>query len=285
MQSKYWCLKDVFPTHSGDSMIAAKLRSMLLFSSVNAKVFSTDGVKFTPHQGRLDGLWSTENNRGIARCFLAALLLLSIFVTGRKPSPNGIHHGNNSSAVMVFIMNWHFFSPAVFVLVPSEWARKAVRITFAASLSCALGKIVHVLIVLRTAGVVLKLYNSTHQRVRLLSVTAVFIWLVVTPLFYNKNIKLQFDEVLIGSYTQEPSEGSWTLFGQMEPLAILYYISISILRWLKFSLTKLNVLNIHLMCSSDVCELHKYTQTMSSISNLSCSFKPCIYLYISHPAC
>lgn len=248
MPSQSWCMKDAFPAHSGDSVIAAKLRSMLLFSSVNAKVFSTDGIVFTPQQGRLDGLWPTDNNRGIARCFLAAVLLLSIFVTGRKPSPNGIrhHHTNNSSAVMVFIMNWHFFSPVVSVLVPSDWARTAVRITFAASLSCALGKIVHVLIVLRTAGVVLKLYNSTHQRVRLLSVTAVFIWLVVKPLFYNKNVKLHFDEFLIGSYTQIPSEGSWTLFGQMEPLAILYYIFVSILRLLQFSLTKLNVLNIHL---------------------------------------
>lgn len=147
---------------------------------------------------------------------------------------------------MVFLMNWHFFPPAVSVLVPSEWAHTAVRITFAASLSCALGKIVHVLIVLRTAGVVLKLYNSTYGKVRLLSVTTVFIWLVVKPLFYNKNIKLQFDGFLIGNYTQMPSESSWALFGQMEPLAILYYISISILRRLQFSITKLNVLNIHL---------------------------------------
>lgn len=248
MPSKSWCLNDAFPAHSGDAVIVAELRSMLPFSSVNAEVFPTDPVVFTPHQGKLDGLWPTDKNRGVARCFLAAVLLLRIYVTRHKPLLNGIrhHHSNNSSAVMVFTMNWHIFSPSVSLLVSSEWARTVVRITFATSLSCDLGKSVHMSIVLRTAGVVFKLYSSTPQRVRLLSVTAVFIWLVLKPLFYSKNAKLQFDEFLIGSYIQKPPEGSWTLSGQMEPLAILYYISISILRLLQSCLTKLNVLNIQL---------------------------------------
>lgn len=51
---------------------------------------------------------------------------------------------------------------------------------------------------------------------------------------------------MIGSYTLESLEGSWTLFDQMEPLAILYYASISVVRLLQSSLTKLNGLHIHL---------------------------------------
>lgn len=147
---------------------------------------------------------------------------------------------------MFFTMKCHYFSLSVSALGHSEWARIDVRISFAASLSCALGKSVHVLIVCRAIGVVLKLYCSTNQRVRLLSVTLVFIWLVLKPLFYNKNVKLQSEGLLLGPDTLESSGGSWTFLGQMEPMAILCYASVSVLRLLRSPLTKLNVLNVHL---------------------------------------
>lgn len=206
-------------------------------------MFPTDDVVFTPHPGRLDGMRPTDSSRRVAGYFLASVLLLGVYVTGRKSLANGIPlgHGNSSSAVVFFTVNLRSSSPLVPVLVPSEWARTAVRISFAASLSCVLGKSLHV-----TAIVAMKLYCSTHQRARLLSITTVFIWLVLKPLFYNKNVKVQFEEFLIGSYALESSEGSWTLFGQMEPLAILYYASMSVVRLLQSSLTKLNGLHIHL---------------------------------------
>lgn len=143
---------------------------------------------------------------------------------------------------MFFTMKWHHFSLSVSALGHSEWARIAVRI----SLPCALGKSVHVSIVCRAAGVVLKLYCSTHQRVRLLSVTLVFIWLVLKPLLYANNAKLQSEGLLLGSDTLKSSGGSWTFLCQLEPLAILCYASVSVLRLLRSPLTKLNVLNVHL---------------------------------------
>lgn len=227
-------------------------RSILWICFLNLKFFPTVAIVFTAHPGRLDILWPTDNSRPVARCFLAAVLLLGIYLTGHKPLPNGIprSHCNKSSALMFFTMKWHYFQPSIPILGPSEWARIAVRISFAASLSCALGKSVHVSAVCRAAGGVMKLYCSTHQRVKLLSITTVFIWLLFKHLFYNKNVKLQFENLLLGCDTPGSSGGSWTLLGQMEPLAIAYYASASILTLLK---SKLNIFNVRLNVQLITC--------------------------------
>lgn len=263
MPSESVCLKDAFLAYSGNSVKMTPLNWQVRFH-LDAKIFPTDVVLFRAHPGRLDSLRPTDNNRRVARCFLAAVLLLSVYLTGRKASPNRISHthGNNSSAVMFFTMKWHYFSLSVSALGHSEWARIAVRISFAASLSCALGKSVHVSIVCRAAGVVLKLYCSTHQRVRLLSVTLVFIWLVLKPLFYNKNVKLLSEGLLLGCDTLESSGGSWTFLTQMQPLAILCYASVSVLRSLRSPLTKLNVLNVHLNVQLLTCLRATQAHTM-----------------------
>lgn len=217
---------------------------------LNAKSFPTDGVSFPAHPGRSDSLRPTDNNRQVARCFLAAVLLLGVYLSGRKASPNRIPRtqSDNSAAVMLFTMKWHCFSLSVSAPGPSEWARIAVSISFAASISCALGKSVRVSVVCRAAGVVLKLHCSTHQWLRLLSVTMVFAWLVLKPVFYNKNVKLQSKGLLLGSNTLEASGGSWTFLAQMQPLAFLCFASVSVLRLLPSPLTKLNVhLNVQLL--------------------------------------
>lgn len=228
--------------------------STLWFCFLNFKFFPTVAIVFTAHPGRLDILWPTDNSRQVARCFLAAVLLLGIYLTGHKPLPNGIPRGqcNKSSALMFFTMKWHYFPPSIPILGPSEWARLTVRIVFATSLSCALGNFshVHVSAVCRAAGGVMKLHSSTHQRVKLLSVTTVFIWLLLKHLFYNKNVRLQFEDLLLGYDTPGSSGGSWTLLGQMEPLAIAFYASASILTLIK---SKLNILNVHLNVQLITC--------------------------------
>lgn len=175
------------------------------------------------------------------------MLLLGFYLTGCKALPNRFPsaQGSNFSAVMFFTMKWYYFSLSMSALGHSKWTRIAVRISFAVSLSCALGKSVHVSIVCRASGVVLKLYCSTHQRVRLLSVTLVFIRLFLKPIFY-KNVKLKSEGLLLGSDTLESLGGSWTFLDQMEPLAILCYASASIFRSLRSSLTKLNVFNVNI---------------------------------------
>lgn len=161
---------------------------------------------------------------------------------------------------MFFTMKWHYFSLSVSAIGHSEWARIVVRISFAASLSCALRKSVHMSIVCRAAGVVLKLYCSTHQRVRLLSITLVFIWLVLKPLFYNKNGKLQSEGLLLGSNRLESSGGSWNFLEEMQTLAILCYVSV--LRLLQSPLLKLNVLNVHINLQLLTCLRTTQAHTM-----------------------
>lgn len=192
------------------------------------------------------------------------MLLLGVYLSGRKASPNRIPsvHGNDSSAVMFFTMKWHCFSLSVSAPWHPERARIAVRISFAASLSCALGENVHVSIVCRAAGVVLKMYCSTHQRLRLLSVTLVFTWLVLKPVFYNKNVKLQSEVLLLGSNTLEASGGSWTFLGQLQPLAFFCHASVSVLRSLQSPLTKLNVLNVHFNVQLLTCLRTRQAHTM-----------------------
>lgn len=224
----------------------------------------TDSSLFTAHPGRLDNLRPTDNNTQVAGSFLAAVLLLGLYLTGGKASPNGFPraHGNNFSGVMFITIKWHYFSLSVSALGHSEWAHLAVRISFSTSLSCALGKSVHVSVVCRAAGVVLKLYCSTHQRIRLLSITLVFIWLFLKPLFYNKNFKLGPEGLLLGFDTLEPSGGSWTVLGQMEPLAIFCYASVSVLRSLWSPLNKLNVFNVNLNVQLLTCVRTTQAATM-----------------------
>lgn len=232
--------------------------------TITLKTFPTDGTLLTAQPVRLDSLWPTDSSKQVARCFLAAVLLLCVYLTGRKASSNEHPpaHSNNFSAVMFFTIKWQSFSLSASSLGHSEWARIAVRISFAASLSCALGKSVHVSIVCRVAGVMLKLCCSTHQRLRLLFVTLVFIWLVLKPLFYNKNDKFHSEGLLLGSDTLGCSRGSWTFWGQMEPLAILCYASVSVLRSLRSPLTKLNVLNVHFNVQLLTCLQTTQARTM-----------------------
>lgn len=127
----------------------------------------------------------TDSSRWVARCFLAAVLLLGIHMTRVKISPNRVSpdHGSHSTMVMIFTMTWHWFSPSVTIHRLSEWPRIAVGISFAVFLSCALGRTVHVLIIFRATHTVMKLCWTTHQRFRTLSVSMLFIWLISSPPF------------------------------------------------------------------------------------------------------
>lgn len=210
--------------------------------------FSSDGNKFTVYTDRVGSVRPTDTSRWVARFFLAAVLLLGFYKTRIKISPNRVTpaHGSRSTMVMFFTMTLHCFSPSVTIHQPTdvrEWSRIAVGISFGVCFSCALGRTVHVLIACRAAHTVIKLFCTTQQRFRVLHVTALFIWLIFSPPFPNKNVKRWFEDMLV-----EESVGStlrlWTVLGQVQLLATFYCVIVSLSSLLQSILTKLNFLSV-----------------------------------------
>lgn len=186
-----------------------------------------------------------DNSRWVARCFLAAVLLHGIYMMRVKTLPNrvGPAHGSNSSIVVLFTMTWHCFSPSRSIHQPFEWSQIDVGMTFVFSLSCALGRTVHVLIACRTALSVMKLFCSTQLHCRALPVTVLFIWFILNPPFTNKNTRHWFEDILVDE-TMGLTPKSWAVLRQIELLAIFYCLFVSLPSMLQSILTKLNVLSV-----------------------------------------
>lgn len=203
--------------------------------------------------GGVENVQPVDTSRWVARCFLAAVLLHGIYMMRVKTSPNrvGPAHGSNSSIVVLFTMTWHCFSPSRSIHQPSEWSQIAVGMTFVFSLSCALGRSVHVLIACRTALSVMKLFCSTQLHCRAFHVTVLFIWLTLNPLFTNKNTRHWFEDILVVE-TMGLTPKSWAVLRQIELLAT-FFLFVSLPSMLQSILTKLNVLSVLLNVQLITC--------------------------------
>lgn len=175
-------------------------------------------------------------------------------MTRIKISPNRVvpAHGSNSTMVMLFTVTLRCFSPAVTIHQPSEWSRVAVGVSFALCLSCALGRTVHVFITFRAAHTVMKLFCPTQQQFRALPVTVLFIWLTFSPPLSNKSIKHWFEDVLVEGGVGSTLR-SWAVFGQIELLATLFCVFVSLPSLLHSILTKLNFLSVLLHVQLVTC--------------------------------
>lgn len=183
----------------------------------------------------------TDTSRWAARFFLAAVLLLGIYMTKVKISPNRLSpaHSSNSTMVMLFTMTLQCFPS---IQHSSEWSQIAVGVSFVVCLTCALGRTVHVIIACRAAHTVMKLFCTTQQQFRSLPVTVLFIWMTFSPPFPNKNVKNWFEDILADD-TVESTLRSWPVLGQIQLLANLYCAFVSLPRLLQFILTKLIFFN------------------------------------------
>lgn len=170
-------------------------------------------------------------------------------MTRLKISNNRVNsdHGSNSIMMMLFTMTWHFFSPSVTIHQPSEWPQIAVRIFFVVFLSCALGKTVYVLIVCRATHTVMKLCCITHQRFRALPVTVLFIWLISSLPFPDKNVKNWFEDIFDDVDSVGSALGSRAVLGQIELLLSLHCAFVSLPSLLQSILTKNVLLNVQLI--------------------------------------
>lgn len=147
-------------------------KSLFLFTGV---------ISYTVHTDRGESIRPTDISTWVATCFAAAVLLLGVYLQRVKITPVRVspHHGSYPSMVVMFTLTWNRFSPSVTVHRPPAGLRIAVGISVVVVLSRALGKTAQVLIVFRTSHTVMKLYCSTHQRFR--TVTVLFIRFICSP--------------------------------------------------------------------------------------------------------
>ncbi|XP_060902742.1 uncharacterized protein LOC132980558 [Labrus mixtus] len=192
---------------------------------------------------RMEILQPTESTTWVARFFLAAVLVVGIHIRRLNISPNRVSpaHANTSTVMMLFSMTLHSFSPSAAINQPSEWSRNGIGISFVISLSCALGKTLQVIIACRTAFSVIKLCGNTHQQFRAVPTIVSCMWLTVGALVVNKCVKTWFEDL--------PFEGSvgstlkcWSVIGQVEQFATLFYAFVSL-----SSLLKSVLINIHVL--------------------------------------
>ncbi len=206
--------------------------------------------------GRVENVRPTDTSRWVARFFLAGVLLLGIYMTKIKISPNRVSpgHGSNSPMVMLFTMTLHCFSPSVNIHQPFEWSGIAVGISFVVCLSCALGRAMHVLIACRAAHTVMKLFcfMTDNQQVRALPVTVLFIWLTFSPPFPDKTVKHCFGDILVESNVGSILR-SWAVLGQIEVLATLYCVFVSLPSLLQSILTTFNFFSVLLNVQVVAC--------------------------------
>ncbi|XP_051254264.1 uncharacterized protein LOC127362519 [Dicentrarchus labrax] len=206
---------------------------------------------FLTQTGRMKSVQPMDTSRWVARFFLAAALLLGIYMTRIKISPNRVHpaHGSNSTMVMLFTMTLRCFSS---IHEPTELSRIAVGISFVICLSYTLESTVHVLIACRAAHTVMKLFCTTQQQFRALPVTVLFIWLTFNPPFPNNNVKHWFD-VILANDTVGSTLRYWAVLGKIELLATLFCVFISLPSLLQSILMKLNFLNVLLNLQLITC--------------------------------
>lgn len=187
-----------------------------------------------------------DTSRWVGRCFVAAVLLVGIYMTRIKISPNRARppHGSNPTVMMLFTMTLCCFSPSVTIHQTSEWSQVAVGISFVMCLSCAMGRNVHVLITFRAAHTVMKLFCPTQQQFKVVPATVLFLWMTFSPPIPNNNdLKLWFDDLLLGGAVGSTLQ-YWSVLGQIELLVTLYCVFFSLPILLQSIMTKFNFLTI-----------------------------------------
>ncbi|XP_023287283.1 uncharacterized protein LOC111673679 [Seriola lalandi dorsalis] len=186
-----------------------------------------------------------DTRRWAGRFFLAAVLLLGIYMTRIKISQHNVRpaHDSNSTMVMLFTLTLQCFSPLLTVHQTSDWSNIAVGISCVVYLSCALGRTVHVLLACRAAHTVMKVFHPTYQQFRALPFTVLFLWLTFSPPLPNKNMEHWFEDILVEGSVGS-SLRSWAVLGQIDLLAALYFLFVSLPALLQSILTKVNVLSV-----------------------------------------
>lgn len=199
-------------------------------------------------------MWVVLTSRWVRRFFLAAAILLGIYIRRVKISPSRVSaaHGSNTTLVILLTMTLHCFSSSLTFHQFSEYSHVVVKIFVVICLTCALGRAVHMLFAGRTTHTVITFFCPTQQKLRALPLTVLLFWLTLSPSVPNKNLKRWFenlpDECSVGC-----TQKFWAVLGQIELLATLYCIFVSLPGLLQSIVTKLNFLSVLLHVQLVTC--------------------------------
>ncbi|XP_025753626.1 uncharacterized protein LOC106097071 isoform X2 [Oreochromis niloticus] len=215
--------------------LLSKTNCVLHVTQMSSKVYSThypkevfltpaDGVRVTVYTGKI--VQPTDSSKWVGKIFQAALLLFAMHMTRIDMSSSrvSLHHNCN-------------FSPSVNMYQPSQWC------IILACLTSVVGRTVHVLIIFKAAHPVMKLSFSTHYRLNALLVTVLLIWLTFSIFFLNNNMKHMSKDLLIEG-TDGSALRSWGVLRQIELLATLCCVLVSLSSLRQSILTKVSFLSI-----------------------------------------
>lgn len=168
----------------------------------------------------------TDSSKWVGKIFQAALLLFAIHMTRIEMSSNrdSLHHNCN-------------FSASVNIYQPSQWY------IILACLTCVVGRTFHVLIIFKAAHPVMKLFFSTRYRLNAQLVAVLLIWLTFSIFLLNNNMKHMSKDLLIEG-TDGSALRSWGVLRQIELLATLCCVLVSLSSLRQSILTKVSFLSV-----------------------------------------
>ncbi|XP_034557816.1 uncharacterized protein LOC117825935 [Notolabrus celidotus] len=240
------------------NIILSESQEMLMTAEKSQKAFVRNCCiqqeDLLTQEGRMESLRPIGATKWDSRFSLAAVLLLGIYIRRLKILPNRVSpaHASSSTMIVLISMTLHSFSPSATFQQPSELSPIGIRMSFVVSLTCALGRTVHVITACRTALSVLRLFGNTHLKFRALPAVLLFMWLTVSPPFVNKCVKLWFEDKPV-----ENREGSilksQSVLGQVELLVALCCVFVSLSSLLQSILAKTQFLSVLLNVQLVTC--------------------------------